>query len=205
MSPQSDNGEHQAAFRRFLSGETGERVFTAPTCHPSQPTGFCPCDGSWLGRWWFYLRAWLLLTALRLAWNGPKLALLRWCGARVGRNVFISTDVWIDPTFPQLLTIEEDVMLGVGARVCLHEFGPQRFRAGRVRVGRGAVLGGFCLIGPGVDVGQGAVVAGGAVVGRDVPPGKLAIGNPARMMPLLGAPASSSQEQQADRAANAPS
>jgi acetyltransferase-like isoleucine patch superfamily enzyme len=47
------------------------------------------------------------------------------------------------------------------------------------------VIGGFAIIGCGVEIGENAVVAGGAVVGRDVPPGKLAIGNPARMVPLV--------------------
>lgn len=190
MTSPSANDGYRADFRRFLAGETSERVFTAPTCHPSHPTGFCPCDGPWLDRFWFYAKAWALLTVLKLAWNGPKLRLLRWCGARVGHNVFISTDVWIDPTFPQLLTIEDDVMVGVGVKIALHEFGPRQFRAGHVLIRKGAVLGGFALIGPGVEIGEDAVVAGGAAVGRDVPPGRFAVGNPARMMPLPGAPAS---------------
>ncbi len=181
--------QRREAFRHFLTGNTAERTFSTPTSHPSQPTGFCPCDGSFVQTLRFYAKAWLLLTFLKLAWNGPKLKLLRWCGARVGRNIFISTDVWIDPTFPQLLTIEDDVMIGVGVKIALHEFRPREFRAGRVVIRKGAVIGGFALIGHGVEIGEGAVVAGGAAVGRDVPPGKLAIGNPARIMPL-GAPAS---------------
>ena len=185
MPPSSSElKEGRDRFARFLAGQTRDRQFSHPTCHPSQPTGFCPCDGPWLPRLWFYAKAWLLLTALKLAWNGPKLKLLRWRGARVGEHVFISTDVWIDPTFPQLLTIENDVMVGVGAKIALHEFGPGQFRAGRVTIRKGAIIGGFALIGQGVEIGEGAVVAGGAAVGRDVPPGKLAIGNPARIMPL---------------------
>jgi acetyltransferase-like isoleucine patch superfamily enzyme len=174
-------------FSEFLSGQSRERVFSHPISHPSQPTGFCPCDSPFLKRTCFYAKAWVLLTFLKLAWNGPKLRLLRRSGAQVGRNVFISTDVWIDPTFPQLLTIEDDVMIGVGAKIALHEFLPGEFRAGRVIIRKGAVIGGFALIGQGVEVGEGAVVAGGAAVGRDVPPGKLAIGNPARIMPLTAA------------------
>ena len=192
-SPGSEEGKRR--FAQFLAGQSEERVFSHPTCHPSQPTGFCPCDGPLLGTLWFYAKAWLLLTALKLAWNGPKVKLLRWCGARVGRNVFISTDVWIDPTFPQLLTIEDDVMVGIGGKIALHEFRPSEFRAGRVIIRKGAVVGGFALIGHGVEIGEGAVVAGGAVVGRDVPPGKLAIGNPARIMPLNEA--AKEQEQHA--------
>ncbi len=171
-------------FRRFLAGRTDARVFVAATGHPSQPTGFCPCDSALFTQLWFYLKAWVLLTVLKQAWNAPKLRLLRWQGAHIGRNVFISTDAWIDPAFPQLLTIEDDVMLGVGVKIALHEFGPSQFRAGRVVIRKGAVIGGFALVGHGVEIGLGAVVAGGAAVGRDVPAGKLAIGNPARIMPL---------------------
>ncbi len=207
ISPDSHE-QRRDEFRRFLAGEPGERTFSAPTCHPSQPTGFCPCDGPFLEASCFYAKAWLLLTSLKLAWNGPKLKLLRWCGAKIGRNVFISTDVWIDPTFPQLLTIENDVMIGVGVKIALHEFRPREFRAGRVIIRKGVVIGGFALIGHGVEIGEGAVVAGGAAVGRDVPAGKLAIGNPARIMPL-GAPASSptssTEVQNAGKAAGVPS
>jgi acetyltransferase-like isoleucine patch superfamily enzyme len=207
MSAPSESERYQSAFRQFLAGKSSDRIFSAPTCHPSQPTGFCPCDGPFLATLWFYLKAWLLLTALKLAWNGPKLALLRWCGARVGRNVFISTDVWIDPTFPQLLTIEDDVMIGVGVKIALHEFRPREFRAGRVIIRKGAVVGGFALIGHGVEIGEEAVVAGGAAVGRDVPAGKLAIGNPARVMPLNAGAVSQecfNQPQPAGRDAGAP-
>jgi hypothetical protein len=172
-------------FREFLAGKTAARIFRHPTCHPSRPTGFCPCDGALPAVLWFYCKAALLLAVLKLPFNAPKLALLRCFGARVGRNVFLSTDVWIDPTFPQLLTIEDDVMVGVGVKIALHEFGPDHFSAGRVTLRKGAIIGGFVLIGHGVEIGEGAVVAGGAAVGRDVPAGKLAIGNPARIMPRI--------------------
>jgi acetyltransferase-like isoleucine patch superfamily enzyme len=189
-------------FRAFLAGASAERNFTAATCHPSQPTGFCPCDLGLLGKLWFYANAWLLLTVLKLAWNAPKLTLLRRRGARIGRNVFISTDVWIDPAFPQLLSIEDEVMVGVGVKIALHEFGPRQFRAGRVIIRRGAVIGGFALIGPGVEIGEGAVVAGGAAVGKDVPPAKVAIGNPARIVApgaLASSQAAGTEQKQSGR------
>jgi hypothetical protein len=179
-----DPGKAREQFRRFLAGETGERIFTHPTGHPSRPTGFCPCDRPLLSRLWFYLKAAVLVQALKLPFNRLKVGLLRRCGACIGPDVYLSVDVWIDPAFPELLTIEPEVMVGVGARIFLHEFRPDRFLAGRVIIRSGAVIGGCSLIGPGVEIGRGAIVVGGAVVGRDVPAGMMAVGNPARIMPL---------------------
>jgi hypothetical protein len=194
MSETCQPEEARKRFKRFLAGASPERVFVASACHPSQPTGFCPCDQALLPRLWFYLKATVLLISLKLPFNTFKVALLRRCGAQIGQNVFISTDTWIDPAFPQLLTIEDDVMVGVGVKIALHEFGPNEFRAGRVILRKGAVIGGFALVGHGVEVGEGAVVAGGAAVGRDVPPGKMAVGNPARIFPLQGPPVEACHE-----------
>jgi len=185
MSAPPDTNRGLAQFERFLRGETDERIFAWPTGHPSQPTGFCACDRGLLPTCWFYLKAAVLLALLRWPFNAPKLWLLRRAGARIGHQVYLSADVWIDPSFPQLLTIEDDVMVGVGARIALHEYGRDQFRAGRVVIRKGAVIGGFALIGHGVEIGEGAVVAGGAVVGRDVPAGMMAVGNPARVLPLV--------------------
>jgi len=181
MNPQATG---QEKFQEFLSGKTAERVFSWPTGHPSRPTGFCLCHRFYPATLWFYLKSALLLTVLKLPFNSPKVVLLRWYGARVGRDVLISTDVWIDPTFPQLLTIEDEVMVGVGAKIFLHLFNPDHFKAGRVTLRKGVIVGACSLIGPGVEIGEDAVVAAGAVVGRDVPAGKTAIGNPARVVPL---------------------
>jgi NDP-sugar pyrophosphorylase family protein len=188
MKTARDHDEGWREFRQFLAGKTVGRVFEWPTGHPSQPTGFCPCDWPWLPRLWSYLKATVLLLVVRGPFNTPKLALLRRAGARVGAQVYISAGVWIDPVFPQLLAIEDRVMIGYGVKIALHEFAQDRFRAGRVLIRRGAIVGGFALIGHGVEIGENAVVAGGAVVGRDVPAGMLAIGNPARMFPPTGAP-----------------
>ena len=180
MNKSSDTGIEK--FKAFLEGKTGDRIFSHASGHPSQPTEFCPCDRPPLSTLWFYLKAAALVTVLKLPFNGPKIGLLRKFGAQVGKNVFISADVWIDPAFPQLLTIEDNVMVGVGAKIAMHEFGQDRFRAGRVLIRSGAIIGGFSIIGLGVEIGEGATVAGGAVVGRDVPPKMLAIGNPARVV-----------------------
>lgn len=170
--------------RAFRAAPSAGRVFLHPTGHPSRPTGFCPCDGAWPRRLLFYAKAWVLLTALRSPFNRLKIAVLRHCGAQIGRNVHIAADVWIDPLFPELLTIEDEVCIGVGVRIALHEFGRDEFRAGRVILRRRALVGGFALLRSGIEVGENANIAPGAVVASDVPAGRLALGNPARLFPL---------------------
>jgi len=121
-------------------------------------------------------------TAVRLPFNAAKIRLLRRYGARLGRNVYIAPEVRIDPLFPQLLEVEDDVMIGAGAKIMLHAFDAKQFKAGRVTFRKGSLIGAFSLIGPGVEVGEGAQVGAGAVVWRSVPPGATVIGNPARVI-----------------------
>src|SRR5215213_10166320 len=47
---------------------------------------------------------------------------------------------------------------------------------------RGARVGGGAVLLPGIEIGEEAFVGAGAVVTKDVPPGKLVVGNPARVL-----------------------
>ncbi len=194
--PQNDasvtaaSGDDTAAAHRrladFLAGSTTDRVFSHPLGHPSDPSGFCYCEHSFIKALSLFARAVLLGLATHWPYDLPKAWLLRRLGARVGANVTISPGVWIDPTFPQLLTFEDNVFIGTGVKIFTHEYRMNEFRAGRVILREGALIGGFALIGSGVEIGKRATVAAGAVVGRDVPPGATAIGNPVRIIRSSG-------------------
>jgi UDP-2-acetamido-3-amino-2,3-dideoxy-glucuronate N-acetyltransferase len=47
---------------------------------------------------------------------------------------------------------------------------------------RGARVGGGAVILPGIEIGEEAFVGAGAVVTKDVPPRKLVVGSPARVL-----------------------
>jgi len=183
----NDSGQVEAVsarerFARFRAADSGERLFTLPIVHPTRPTGLCPCEGSALKLLWLTAKVAVARLLLALPFNAPKVWILRRLGARVGRNVHISAGAYFDPLFPDLITIEDDVMIGTDAKIMTHEYRMTEFRAGRVLIRKGAVIGGFAVIGCGVEIGERATVAGTATVGRDVPPGAIAIGNPARIV-----------------------
>jgi acetyltransferase-like isoleucine patch superfamily enzyme len=177
-----DTREARQRLARFLRGDQADRLFRHPTCHPAHPTGFCACDRSHLETLRIWLRGALLEAALKLPFNELKVRFLRRLGVRIGRDVYVSVGAWIDPVFPQLLYIEDGVFIGMGAHIFTHEFRRDEFRAGRVIIRRGAFIGGYSLIGCGIEIGEGATVAAGTVLGCDVPAGCTALGNPPRII-----------------------
>ncbi len=120
-----------------------------------------------------------------------RLALYRAMGVAMGRHVYVGMDTWLDDQFPELIRIEDDVVISFRVTVVVHD---DARRMDRVEPGqlegtvapvifrRGCYLGAGCLVLPGITVGERAVVAAGAVVTRDVPPGKVVAGVPARVI-----------------------
>jgi len=120
---------------------------------------------------------------------GLRLALYRAMGISIGREVFVGLDTWLDDQFPELITIEDDVVISFRVTIIVHDDarrmdailpGQADGTVAPVRLARGCYLGAGAIVLPGVTVGEGAVVGAGAVVTRDVPPGKVVVGSPAR-------------------------
>lgn len=108
------------------------------------------------------------------------------------RRVRIEPRVTIEPHYPELVTIADDVFITGGVTIVAHmtptpllreTIGGVRFDP--VRIERGAYIGVGAIVLPGVTVGEGAVVGAGAVVTKDVPPYCVAAGNPARVIKRL--------------------
>lgn len=105
----------------------------------------------------------------------------------VGERVFANFGLVCLDVAP--ITIGDDSQLGPGVQLLTptHPLDPERRRQGwegaePITVGRNVWLGGGVVVCPGVTIGDDAVVGAGSVVVHDVPPGVLAVGNPARVV-----------------------
>lgn len=96
---------------------------------------------------------------------------------RIGSGTMIEGSVYIPP----LSRIGKNVFIGPAAVLTNDPYPPSRRMTG-VRVEDGAVIGARAVIKAGVKVGKRSVVAMGAVVTKDVPPGKVVMGVPARVV-----------------------
>jgi acetyltransferase-like isoleucine patch superfamily enzyme len=97
---------------------------------------------------------------------------------KIGNNVSLQTGVYIT----RYTTIEDNVFLGP---LCVTT-NDKYMRYGATLKGpvikQGARIGANATIMPGISVGKGAVVSAGSVVTKDVPPYKVVIGVPARVV-----------------------
>jgi len=129
---------------------------------------------------WCALKQRVICTLARFASpEGLRLWLYRQMGISIGKNVFIGLDCFIDDIFPELITIEDDVIIAFRVIITAHDDSGQQTVAA-VTIKRGAYIGTGAIVLPGVTIGEGAVVGAGAVVTGDVPAHTTVVGVPAR-------------------------
>ena len=90
------------------------------------------------------------------------------------------------------VTIGDDVQIGPNVQILTptHPLDAEQRRsrleaAEPISIGDNVWLGGGVIVLPGVTIGRDTVVGAGAIVTRDLPPGVLAVGNPARVIRSL--------------------
>ena len=92
----------------------------------------------------------------------------RWRGVRIGRNVFIGDDVYLDNEYPERIEIGDNVEIALRTTVVAHLRGP-----GKILIKRNAWIGACCLISVVNDrtltIGEGAVVGAGSIVTSSLP------------------------------------
>ncbi|RSN69606.1 N-acetyltransferase [Candidatus Korarchaeum cryptofilum] len=96
---------------------------------------------------------------------------------KIGREVSIQSGVYIPP----MSEVGDRVFLAPFVVITNDKYPPSRRLLG-VKIENDAVIGANSVLVSGVRIGEGAVVASGAVVTRDVPPRKVVMGVPARVV-----------------------
>lgn len=90
-------------------------------------------------------------------------------GVRLGKNVFIGDDVYLENEFPERVEIGENTVLSVRSLILAHTQGVGAVSIGRnVWIGPGAMV--ICSQGKELTIGDGAVIGNGSMVSHNVAP-----------------------------------
>lgn len=114
----------------------------------------------------------------------------------IGPGVYINRHTMLDAI--EELSIGQDCAIGPGCYLTDHDHGTdfgqlplkQAMTSRPTRLRDGVWLGANVVVLKGVTIGEGTVVGAGSVVTRDLPPGCVAVGNPARVIRTCGCPQS---------------
>jgi putative colanic acid biosynthesis acetyltransferase WcaF len=160
----------------------------------------------WKEALWVILRSFLFLSAFPYP-SRLKTTLLRWFGAKVGRNVVVRSQVNI--SFPWRLVLGDNVWIGDGvwilslaqvvieSNVCISQrsylcSGSHDYRRSSfdlitkpILIRERSWIAANSFIGAGVEIGPGSVVAAGSVVLESFGPKVLIRGNPAQVVKTL--------------------
>lgn len=145
-------------------------------------------------RWWLSKQA----KHSVICWMFPGLrpVFWRWCGAKVGKNVCIGWEVFLDVMYAKYLTVEDDVWLINRSYILCHRRVMDDYHVGDrykecqqkprpVVIKKGAAISTCATIMPGVTIGEGAIVGAGALVTKDVPAWTIVAGVPAKVIKVL--------------------
>lgn len=145
-----------------------------------------PGIGNSMHRWYRIrspLRVAINYAVILLCRISPSLVLkrflLRRLGVTVGTGVAFGLESTPDVFWPELITVEDDAIIGYDATLLCHEFLRDEYRTGAVTIREGAMIGAGAIVLPGVEVGENAQVAANSLVTEDVPPDTTVAGVPA--------------------------
>lgn len=122
-----------------------------------------------------------ILARLAPGATSLRVALHRWRGVNIGKDVWIGYDVIIETSRPRLVTIKNRAAIGVRATIIAHMRESQA-----VTIEEDVTVGPGAIILPNVTIGRGSIVTAGSVVTTSVPPMTMVQGNPAKPIARVG-------------------
>lgn len=148
----------------------------------------------WAIKWWLSKQA----KHSVLCWLIPGLRPVIWrmCGAKVGKNVCIGWEVFLDVMYAKYLTIEDDVWIANRSTIFCHRRVMDNYHVGDrykelqqkprpVVIKKGACVSIGTTVMPGITIGEGAVTGTGALITKDVPAWTIVAGVPAKVIKVL--------------------
>jgi acetyltransferase-like isoleucine patch superfamily enzyme len=128
----------------------------------------------------------------RLAYNCPfnslRIKFHKWRGVNIGNNVMIGLQVTLDHSYPEMISIEDDVSLAGNNYLLTHSNPYPHFEkvlksyTAPVIIKKGAWLGIGAIILPEVTIGEYSIIAAGSVVTKSIPDKVIAGGMPAKVL-----------------------
>jgi acetyltransferase-like isoleucine patch superfamily enzyme len=113
-------------------------------------------------------------------------------GVRLGRNVWVGTDCLLETMRPDLLSIGNNVVIGIRCVMIAHfrevAAGKRAANLPTITIEDDVYIGPGVIILPNVHIGHGSVVTAGSTVNSAVPPLTMVQGNPARPIATCGVP-----------------
>ena len=86
---------------------------------------------------------------------------LKSMGAKLGSKIYLSSSNVVDPYFPELVDIGDNVVMGLGASIFCHEFIDGELFVGEVKIGKNCLVGFGSIVLPGTQMGDNSILTPG--------------------------------------------
>jgi maltose O-acetyltransferase len=143
-------------------------------------SGACGVDDRWIETTSLPAR---LLMRLR---GEQTLQRFRKRGLRAEPPIRMSSGAIVDPDFAWAVEIGAHTIIAHDVRIIAHDAAIKRLtgytEVCRVKIGERCYIGAGAIVLPGAVIGDDAIVGAGALVRGNIPPGTVAVGNPAKVI-----------------------
>lgn len=109
---------------------------------------------------------------------------------KIGKNVFIGMQCYMDDVEPSKTIIEDNVTISYGTYFAVHGKGQPTTT---IHIKKHAYIGMRCTIlsgKEGITIGQDSLIGAGSLVNKSIPDNAVAIGNPIKVVKIDGKPVS---------------